>query len=192
MSWVPYANLKPCDLRRAAALNAFSSGRQTTDEPGLVMATCKTGFAAARSRMVVHAVVKMAGIQYQAKMRYAAQWLCGGGSTDIVAVADPEAHGGTCDRCMDLLARGVKPGVGAYVYRCSDINDRLLYVGSTANEVGGRLADHKKFAAWWPEVQDVRVERFDHELAARGAEFRAIRTEHPIHNVHGKRRDGAA
>lgn len=178
-------------MHKAARLTAFAYGRQDDLGEGLVSVKCKTGFAGARTRMVVHAVLRMAAIQYRSKIRYGSQWLCGGGSTDAVPVADPEAHGGTCDRCMEMLAHGVTPGPGAYVYRCMDAAEQLLYVGSTGGDVAGRLASHEKNASWWPSVNCVRVERFNTELAARGAEFRAIRIEAPLYNIHGKPRSAA-
>ena len=142
---------------------------------------CKTGYAAARNRMVVHHVERVIGIRDGDRLRFAARWLCGGRSSDAVIVAEPDAHGGTCARCAEL-------SLGPVVYRCLDATGRLLYVGSTGNGATTRLQFHEKNAAWWPDVVDVQMEHFPTLEAARAAESLAIRTEHPAHNIAGRSR----
>lgn len=168
-------------------LRQWICGYRNSD--GLIKVVSKSGFAAARSRMVVHRVVAMAAVRDCDRIQFGARWVCGNGSVDAVAVADPDAYGGFCERCDEVLADR-QTGL-CVVYRCFDAAGQLLYVGSTSRGASTRLQFHEKNAAWWPAVADVQLESFDRIEAARAAESRAIRTEHPKHNVHGRARRGA-
>jgi predicted GIY-YIG superfamily endonuclease len=68
------------------------------------------------------------------------------------------------------------------VYRFYDADDRLLYVGIT-DEPKQRWRWHARNARWWPDA--VRRTLSWHELRSDSAaeEARAIREEHPLHNV---------
>lgn len=70
-----------------------------------------------------------------------------------------------------------------YVYRLVDKAGELVYVGMTVNP-GDRIGVHRK-KSWWPEVDDVLLERFSSVDEARAAEARAIRTESPRCNIQG-------
>lgn len=176
------------EFNRTSAIGTFANTRRNSRGYGVVAATSKTGFGAARLRGVVHAIVEMAAVRHKSRIRFGARWLCGGGSSDAASVPEPPDYGDMCERCLELIQCGAVPGTGGSVYRCFDDAGRLLYVGSTITSVRTRLAVHEKDAPWWPAVADVRVEQFTHELAARAAEVRAIRTENPAHNVKERRR----
>lgn len=158
----------------------------STDYGRLLRAHSKSGYGASRRTMNVHRVEEMVALQDGDRLRFAARWVCGTHSVDAVAIADPDEHGGSCPRCDVRLAE-LEFGL-VVVYRCYDAHGSLLYVGSTTNGASTRLAAHRK-AAWWPLMDSARtrVERFEHELQARAAELRAIRTEHPRFNVQGRR-----
>lgn len=70
------------------------------------------------------------------------------------------------------------------VYRLYDASGYLLYVGATKN-VAVRMSQHRADKPWWPEVDDARtvVAWFDSVDGAAAAEFEAIRSESPAHNV---------
>lgn len=146
---------------------------------------CKTGLATPRGGFVHH-VERMAAVRDGRRLQFAARWLCGGASHDVVIVTSAEACGGVaCHKCAEIA-------LGPVVYRCLGADGELLYVGSTGSGSSSRLQAHAKNASWWPEVADVRIEHFPSLLAARGAELTAIRTEHPVHNRAGRDRRLAA
>lgn len=167
-------------------LHRFVHGYVAADYRTLVRAHSKSGFAAARRTMSVHRVQEMVAVRDGHALRFAARWICGGGSVDAVPVADSALADGHCARCDERLA-DLMFGLVA-VYRIHDADGGLLYVGSTVNGAYTRIAAHKK-AAWWPlmDPSRTRLERFDNELQARAAELRAIRTEHPRFNVMHRR-----
>lgn len=68
-----------------------------------------------------------------------------------------------------------------YVYRFFDANERLLYVGITS-DVGSRFSDHRRTAAWWPDVSSCAVETTTGRAEAEYAEAVAILSERPLHN----------
>lgn len=74
------------------------------------------------------------------------------------------------------------------LYRFWDANDRLLYVGITANP-GSRWKQHSKDKPWWHDVTRVTIERYPDRLSVLNAERTAITLERPVHNVvhNGKR-----
>lgn len=67
------------------------------------------------------------------------------------------------------------------VYRFYDADDRLLYVGITAN-TKVRWAWHKGNAAWWPDQRRVEVVWRETREQAAAEEHLAIRTERPAWN----------
>jgi hypothetical protein len=142
---------------------------------------CKTGVAIARNGSYVHNVERLAAIRGGGRLRFAARWLCGNGSTDVIVLGDAYMHGLPCDRCADQ-------SLGPIVYRCRGIDGVLLYVGSTGNGPASRLRVHEKNAHWWTQVADVHLEHFQTLPLARIAEAIAIRTEHPLHNKSGRAR----
>jgi hypothetical protein len=72
------------------------------------------------------------------------------------------------------------------VYRMFNARGQLLYVGMSG-ELGIRIDRHDE-KRWFPEVATIRLEWFPTEAAARLAEQRAIRSEHPRYNIVGKER----
>ena len=70
------------------------------------------------------------------------------------------------------------------LYRFFDEGGALLYVGITAN-LEARWLDHERGKPWWPQVVEKPVEWFDNRPTALTAELKAIKAEHPIHNVTG-------
>lgn len=71
----------------------------------------------------------------------------------------------------------------AYVYRCFDASDRLLYVGFTLSPPR-RLKQHQDKSVWFHLVSRTAIEEFDTRDAALAAERRAIYSENPICNIH--------
>lgn len=144
-------------------------------------ATCKTGFAATRSRMIVHRVSKLYSTVADGQVWYCARWVCASNSYtprgDVVLISDPDAHGGICPRCDSLFA-------GWAVYRCYDADGRLLYIGSTGDRYT-RLRGHEKRTPWWSRVARTETQDYPDEAAARSAEHTAIATESPPYNVRG-------
>lgn len=70
-----------------------------------------------------------------------------------------------------------------YVYRLYDAEGDLLYIGSSKHPLQ-RLKQHLFEHTWWADrVAQGRCVVFPNRAAAFVAEKRAIRTEHPIHNV---------
>jgi hypothetical protein len=158
-------------------------------EPPLVKSLAKTGMGASRRTMgLVHLVDELAAARDGDSLRYAAKWLCGNGSVDVVVVAESEPHGGLCERCID---RKVDLEVGlVVVYRCFDSAGDLLYVGSTTRGGRARIQQHRYSKAAWCSLMDPERTTFEphtHEIAARAAESRAIRSEHPRFNKAGRR-----
>lgn len=75
--------------------------------------------------------------------------------------------------------------VKCHLYRMYDSADVLLYVGISAN-VYTRIPQHHA-RPWWDLVSRIDVQRLPDRRAAALAELEAIRTEHPIYNVAGRR-----
>ncbi len=67
------------------------------------------------------------------------------------------------------------------LYRFRNAEGELLYVGITDSPDGRWSAHGTK--PWWPEVVEIRIERFVERRDAEMAEIEAIRTERPRHNV---------
>lgn len=138
----------------------------------------KGDLAVPRKGAVVHRIDAAAAMLAPGRVRYAARWLCGNGSTDVVLLANADAHGGTiCVTCAGGAA-------GNLVYRCFAADGALLYIGST-RQYGPRMAAHAKNSHWWSQVADVTREPYPSMPAALAAERVAIRAEHPLHNKAG-------
>ena len=79
----------------------------------------------------------------------------------------------------------------AYVYRCYDAADQLLYIGSTVN-VRARMRAHRYHK---PELRSrlhrVETERYSSIAIAREAERRAIFNESPLLNKQNNHRESA-
>jgi predicted GIY-YIG superfamily endonuclease len=177
--------LKPFVHQRAIAPYLIDVGHPRPRSVYVEAATCKTGFAAARHVMLVHRVEAVAAVIEDGRVQYAARWLCGNGTTDAVIVAEAAGHGGLCERCIRRSERFPA------LYRFFDADGRLLYIGATV-DVSARREQHQASAPWWPEVSEMRVERYEDISAARAAEVRAIRTEHPTYNKLLRRAAGSS
>lgn len=75
------------------------------------------------------------------------------------------------------------------VYRCYDVDGRLIYVGCTRN-MRARFALHRANSdadSWWiGQVYRVTEQIVIGKTRARGVELHAIRTERPRWNVSGR------
>lgn len=71
-----------------------------------------------------------------------------------------------------------------FVYRAYDGSDRLLYVGM-ADDVPARMKAHRLTAKWHSQMRHHEVRKYRCRQDAKNAEYRAIRTESPLHNVVG-------
>jgi hypothetical protein len=72
------------------------------------------------------------------------------------------------------------------LYRHFDKDGRLLYVGISLSAVV-RMQQHIRQAKWARDIARIEVEWFETRCEAEAAEWRAIRTEGPIHNqTHNK------
>ena len=134
----------------------------------------KTGLAMARAGSVAHQTTAVAVMWQRGESRFAARWMCGGASNDVILLATANSHGGVCTRCGDASA-------GPCVYRCYGGGGHLLYIGST-NNLSLRMASHRSRSSWWPEVTDVRFQPFPAIAEARIAERLAITAEQPACN----------
>ena len=68
------------------------------------------------------------------------------------------------------------------LYRLYGEDRDLLYVGISGS-VLRRIKEHRQVASWWDQVVLIETEEFKNQIAARGAEMRAIRAENPRYNV---------
>lgn len=140
----------------------------------LMPATTKTGLAASINTGRVHVINSAALVVGDGPTRLAVRWVCGGGSVNARPAAAVEA---ACDWC-EVLGH-IHEGAG--VYRCYDLNDELVYIGSSVN-IRQRIRGHVSSTPWWSEVARVESEPHPSETAARLAEALAIRTELPKRN----------
>jgi hypothetical protein len=145
-------------------------------------ASSKTGLAIATRGSVPHVVAEMGVLFHENRAQFAASWLCGGGSTDVVGVIDASDYDGICARCEDV----VQPGI----YRCFNAAGELLYIGCTIR-YNARIKSHAATTPWWSEVADVTREVFGNELEARKAERLAIRNEAPKYNRVHRRKEAS-
>jgi predicted GIY-YIG superfamily endonuclease len=72
------------------------------------------------------------------------------------------------------------------VYRIYDAQDRLLYVGVSA-DFDARFRNHKSRAAWAPDYQRHELTWYPDRWQAESAEVAAIMSENPQYNVAGNR-----
>lgn len=77
-----------------------------------------------------------------------------------------------------------------FLYRFFDAEDQLLYVGISWS-APARAKQHRADKDWWELVRRMTVEPHRSSAAARAAETRAIRTEHPMYNRAGVVKRGA-
>lgn len=68
------------------------------------------------------------------------------------------------------------------LYRFYDNTDELLYVGITLDP-GKRFKQHSTQKAWWSDVADITLQKFDSRIEVLAAEREAIKTESPRYNV---------
>jgi excinuclease UvrABC nuclease subunit len=68
------------------------------------------------------------------------------------------------------------------VYRIYDANDRLIYVGATANPMG-RVIGHQRASWWFALAARVSYEPHEHIESALAAEWTAIAEEAPAFNI---------
>jgi hypothetical protein len=82
-------------------------------------------------------------------------------------------------------SQSAAPGGPAVLYRHFDANDRLLYVGITAEARNGRRwEEHEADKPWFHQVARSEVTPpYPTRAAALYAEAVAIRDENPIHNI---------
>ena len=142
----------------------------------MVAARCRSGLGIAKRGSMAHRVKSMAAAFNEGHVggvRYAAYWMCGGGSADFIPLPSEPAPRSICERC-ELNRWPV-------VYRCFGTDGQLLYIGSTVAQVQ-RLEVHRSSTPWWSEVDRVTYEAFQTVTAARIAEHAAIRSESPIYN----------
>lgn len=72
-----------------------------------------------------------------------------------------------------------------FVYRCYDVEGRLLYVGCTTDPKT-RLEAHRKNAWWWFQMSRTRLLVFEDRAYALAKESDAIAGEKPLWNVRGQ------
>jgi len=128
---------------------------------------------------MAHIDQALAAIFYDGRAQFAARFLCGHGSPDVVILKDASDQGGVCPKCEDIA-------LGPCVYRCFDFTGQLIYIGSTAARLS-RFKVHETQSPWWPEAVDIKVERFPTIFQARAAERLAIIAEVPLHNKQYRR-----
>lgn len=89
------------------------------------------------------------------------------------------------------------PGIGnkatgeTAIYRLTDRDGRLLYVGMSRNPLM-RWAWHAEQHPWWGEVAAYSVEWLPDRADAEAEERRAIKDDQPVHNIHSTPRHGPA
>jgi predicted GIY-YIG superfamily endonuclease len=71
--------------------------------------------------------------------------------------------------------------VTAWLYRLFDTEGAVLYVGISRSP-SSRFMQHGR-KQWWPEVAQVRLQRYATDAEAMDAEMIAVRVEQPRHNV---------
>lgn len=68
------------------------------------------------------------------------------------------------------------------LYRMYNSDGELLYIGITVG-VYSRFLEHSKQKQWWSQVTDIKLEWCDSRSSAELAEFNAIKSESPKHNI---------
>lgn len=69
-----------------------------------------------------------------------------------------------------------------YVYRLYDADMNLLYVGVTSH-CWQRMLTHRYEKPWWDQVDLIEWMQYPHRYLAFKAEWEAIGTENPRHNL---------
>lgn len=72
------------------------------------------------------------------------------------------------------------------LYRFYSRTGKLLYVGLTADPPT-RFREHSAVKPWWTAVARITLEMHPDRASVAAAELKVIRTEHPLHNIAGKR-----
>lgn len=145
----------------------------------VVAVRTKVPFASTKRGGIVHRHNGVAAIISGATARLGARFLCGDRAHDVMVMASADASGGACERCEDVAA-------GPCVYRCFTADGSLVYIGSTSTRLK-RLKIHETQSGWWPEVADVKTDRFPTIFEARAAERLAIIAEAPAYNKQYRR-----
>jgi len=135
-------------------------------------ATAKVPYGMPRMSPLVHRIKDFHAWMHDGKIRYYATWYCTNTSANVRLLAEP----GDRDMCF------VCKFAGPLVYRYYDVRQHPVYIGVTDSYIVRQMA-HERSSRWWPEVASVRLERFATYHEALVAERRAIRAEHPVHNV---------
>lgn len=141
-----------------------------------------TEYGMPRRGSVAHRIRDLAVARINGRPKYGALWVCGGGSSDAVLL-EAGAEADICPRCEERRFPAV--------YRCFDAEGRLIYVGCTV-ELTARRRWHEIQSPWWPEVAEIRTEKFADITKAHIAEARAIRSERPLYNKRLQRNEGGA
>jgi hypothetical protein len=68
-----------------------------------------------------------------------------------------------------------------YLYKLYDADSNFLYVGIT-NNLDQRFTAHESTKAWWPDVEEFVIKRYDTRFEAENAERLCILFEHPQYN----------
>lgn len=76
------------------------------------------------------------------------------------------------------------------LYRWWRADGTLLYVGKSVS-LFARVSSHRKSSSFFPTAATMTIERFPDEASLAEAEVRAIREEHPLHNVAHNRVGGS-
>lgn len=140
----------------------------------VVAVRAKTPYVIARHGAVPHLHKAVAATFDGGVAQFAAQYMCGDGARDVMVLPGAAARGGVCPRCEDVAE-------GPCVYRCFGPTGDLLYIGSAGARLR-RIKSHEARTAWWPEVAEVKVERFPIIFEARTSERLAIIAEQPLYN----------
>ncbi len=72
------------------------------------------------------------------------------------------------------------------LYRHFNSAGDLLYIGISVSFFA-RLKKHQQCAAWWDDIELIRIEHYETREACAEAEFKAIRDEKPLHNIQYQR-----
>lgn len=140
----------------------------------------KTGLVAGRQGALAHLDAGVAGVIEDGRIQFGARFLCAEGSVNVAILANPFAHGGVCEQCVDVVA-------GPCMYRCFNDAAALIYIGSAERWLR-RLTNHRARTPWWSEVAEVRRTHYRSIFDARAAETKAIAIEQPLHNKRGRNR----
>lgn len=79
---------------------------------------------------------------------------------------------------------------GPVLYRCYGLDGTLMYIGQSRN-LRRRILDHRRDKPWWFAVEYLLLQHYRNPKVLRQDELRAIFTERPFFNIHGKGRRAA-